>query len=184
MTAVRKPSSPDYFNSRSPCGERHEFSPDMGLMIVISTHAPRVGSDRNQNQAHRHRQISTHAPRVGSDLPAPHVPHTTVHISTHAPRVGSDVQVPVIGFARSYFNSRSPCGERPMLSASKYQECYFNSRSPCGERLSLCSFLFCGGYFNSRSPCGERQQIIDKANQILISTHAPRVGSDRQPPAV
>ena len=59
-------------------------------MIVISTHAPRVGSDRNQNQAHRHRQISTHAPRVGSDLPAPHVPHTTVHMSTHAPRVGSD----------------------------------------------------------------------------------------------
>ena len=83
------------------------------LVSVISTHAPRVGSDRKGPPALTGQlRISTHAPRVGSDpqeimliineyefqLTLPVWGATTgaehddrhVSISTHAPRVGSD----------------------------------------------------------------------------------------------
>ena len=56
---------------------------------VISTHAPRVGSDRWQYAAKFIDTISAHAPRMGSDAPS------------------------MTGNAGSgYFNPRSPRGER------------------------------------------------------------------------
>ena len=36
---------PEYFNPRSPCGERQAFENSFGDTILISIHAPRVGSD-------------------------------------------------------------------------------------------------------------------------------------------
>ena len=57
-------------------------------------------------------------------------------ISTHAPRVGSDTRRSRTRSMFSNFNSRSPCGERPVYAANVYKVCYFNSRSPCGERPS------------------------------------------------
>ena len=40
------------------------------LVVVISIHAPRVGSDRAHGPAARHHGLSIHAPRVGSDMTA------------------------------------------------------------------------------------------------------------------
>ena len=122
----------------------------------ISIHAPRVGSDLSlialSGSTGRFQStlpvwgatrywflqrsfsiISIHAPRVGSDLP-PREHAERFCISIHAPRVGSDVsfglRVPVL----SYFNPRSPCGERPGLRSPAPRPGHFNPRSPCGER--------------------------------------------------
>ena len=78
------------------------------------------------------------------------------HISTHAPRTGSDCFVAEECRIVNYFNPRSPHGERPVLSGRAPVLIYFNPRSPHGERLVLNALLL----------------------RRLISTHAPRTGSD------
>ena len=80
-----------YFNPRSPQGERRYNRVCVGLINSISIHAPRKGSDNLCGAAGMLDFISIHAPRKGSDhgLPAPFAP---VH----------------------NFNPRSPQGERPL----------------------------------------------------------------------
>ena len=80
------------------------------------------------------------------------------HISIHAPRMGSDTSLRPITCSASYFNPRSPHGERP------------------GEEVRTD-----GGdhNFNPRSPHGERRGNHTRENIfLLISIHAPRMGSD------
>ena len=57
----------------------------------------------------------------------------------------------------TYFNPRSPCGERPERRENKWPVSYFNPRSPCGER---------------------RVSGVHPGDLRGISIHAPRVGSD------
>ena len=122
-----------YFNPRSPCGERLCISsstqpylsfqstlPVWGatlgysshlLVLLISIHAPRVGSDPDRREHQGARSISIHAPRVGSDEVDAHALRF-VPISIHAPRVGSDRGLLAVPDSRLNFNPRSPCGER------------------------------------------------------------------------
>ena len=102
----------------------------------------------------------------------------------------------------SYFNPRSPCGERPHDVDEAFDELNFNPRSPCGERPAGNSYLSDVQYisihaphagsdyfprkeihknenFNPRSPCGERpgpHNVIVITS--VISIHAPHAGSD------
>ena len=100
------------FNPRSPHGERHQKHGFEYCVLLISTHAPRTGSDWNPLTVTSPFTISTHAPRTGSDaqvcraaistsgfqptLPArgatlaEFVSGLREEISTHAPRTGSD----------------------------------------------------------------------------------------------
>ena len=58
----------------------------------------------------------------------------------------------------SYFNPRSPCGERPVrVIMSSMIHMHFNPRSPCGERLKPSVAKPWNWDFNPRSPCGERR---------------------------
>ena len=57
--------------------------------VFISIHAPRVGSDHNIRLVGIVSLISIHAPRVGSDRGGA-AAHIVDQISIHAPRVGSD----------------------------------------------------------------------------------------------
>ena len=81
-----------------------------------------------------------------------------------------------------YFNPRSPHGERRRIATSFCATAdNFNPRSPHGERhtnnVRLPRLL---DNFNPRSPHGERQLVADNsAEEVLISIHAPRTGSDR-----
>ena len=126
--------NPTHFNPRSPCGERL-LGVDQGfrgLVIsihaprvgsdavadawrngeVISIHAPRVGSDRWMHRYGCSKAISIHAPRVGSDCCRPPPRPPSALISIHAPRVGSDSRSIRHASSSSDFNPRSPCGER------------------------------------------------------------------------
>ena len=102
-----------YFNPRSPCGERRQ-RPVVGRVApTISIHAPRAGSDLMGVYSYIGLTISIHAPRAGSDglrqlgaqagdqfqstLPVRGATKIscTVNmgnaISIHAPRAGSDM---------------------------------------------------------------------------------------------
>ena len=105
---------------------------------------------------------------------------TACRISTHAPRVGSDIAHSRVNLLHSYFNPRSPRGERRDLDcAGRTDENisthaprvgsddsvsrvtakipYFNPRSPRGERPKHEFIGFGMQYFNPRSPRGERR---------------------------
>ena len=80
------------FNPRSPRGERLGISL-AALCVLISIHAPRVGSDGFAPILDRFNvNISIHAPRVGSDV-GKLVHIAVLIISIHAPRVGSDADI-------------------------------------------------------------------------------------------
>ena len=123
---------------------------------LISIHAPRAGSDRHGSLRARNPCISIHAPRAGSDARY-YDSRPWNLISIHAPRAGSDGGGDVRPCFITYFNPRSPCGERPSAQ-----------RSPTGKPV-----------FQSTLPV--RGATINRFTSYAfesISIHAPRAGSD------
>ena len=125
-------------------------------------------------------------------------------ISTHAPRTGSDTIPLFSAFVQRHFNPRSPHGERhasgqpehasgqqfqptlPARGATPYNVDYeggtgkFQPTLPArGATESSQWSMRMRNNFNPRSPHGERHAYVrtDPAGNI-ISTHAPRTGSD------
>ena len=116
--------------------------------------------------------------------------------------MGSDIRSLYLFVSASYFNPRSPHGERPVISEYNYISSYFNPRSPHGERLLKEESLEqVKEDFNPRSPHGERLAAYGLASStsafqstlpawgatlahlgeqaiLNISIHAPRMGSD------
>ena len=171
-------------------------------IVVISIHAPRMGSDRLRQFQHKRLQV----------------------ISIHAPRMGSDAGVQALQRLAAYFNPRSPNGERPLPSPSSTCPSKFQSTLPewgaTGLNVAVCLFNRFQSTlpewgatrarrrrssrrvnFNPRSPNGERPLAISIETHInsfqstlpewgatsghqhrnphqLISIHAPRMGSD------
>ena len=125
------------------------------------------------------RYISIHAPRVGSDTLLVVLVMSRVLISIHAPRVGSDFALCRFYWAFWYFNPRSPCGERQHMVWTQAQRIRFQSTLPVwGATGSSCTLLLFV-VISIHAPRvgsdlgGHRYQI-----NVQISIHAPRVGSD------
>ena len=173
------------------------------ILVGISIHAPRAGSDRSLCAYANSFPISIHAPRAGSD------PRFSLRIAS-----------------AQDFNPRSPCGERPRIWWNSARSSYFNPRSPCGERRRMRLYIrtntefqstlpvrgatrlairerWLREHFNPRSPCGERHDSIAlpsatgtfqstlpvrgatlslglSTHGLAISIHAPRAGSDQR----
>ena len=177
----RNTISPDlHFNPRSPHGERPELDVECKRQAQISTHAPRTGSDKLLHNASSFTQDfnprSPHGERreVGGE-------DVTVHDnfnprSPHGERRASART----RYRASYFNPRSPHGERRAGRKSPATPSWhFNPRSPHGERPPTTTTPCAGRYFNPRSPHGERLEYCQNdVIGLLISTHAPRTGSD------
>ena len=101
--------------------------------------------------------ISIHAPSMGSDRQR-RASDNKRRISIHAPRMGSD---------------------NHETGHTLYLLLYFNPRSPHGERLVQELRDLVQGDFNPRSPHGERRFNCDDTDlTLVISIHAPRMGSD------
>ena len=107
------PLSATHFNPRSPHGERLRVAPSLRQSPLISTHAPRTGSDGFEPILLSASAISTHAPRTGSDF----------------------MLLSIQSRFSWYFNPRSPHGERRNSKIARLNSLYFNPRSPHGERL-------------------------------------------------
>ena len=169
----------NYFNPRSPRGERLSTIADTFSTLSISIHAPREGSDNSppvrtgsksnfnprSPRGERHGLfqaikvidgISIHAPREGSDS-APHDCGGPAGISIHAPREGSDLS----------------CRE------TLVNMWHFNPRSPRGERLLYEADLTIRWLFQSTLPArGATRPKTGHKPTTTISIHAPREGSD------
>ena len=98
--------------------------------FVISTHAPRTGSDKDAVDAEKKALISTHAPRTGSDMG----------------RVGDSI-------CTQDFNPRSPHGERHGRGTRPiYTTSDFNPRSPHGERPWALNEYTAEGAISTHAP--------------------------------
>ena len=100
-------------------------------------------------------------------------------IPIHAPRVGSDQHGGDLGRAAGDFNPRSPCGERPGAKAYSGPRYIFQSTLPVWGATWLNPALRIRLIFQSTLPvwgATENGNVI--MQQVIISIHAPRVGSD------
>ena len=125
---------PDYFNPRSPCGERPGPLRRPDDRQQFQSTLPVWGATR----------CSLHCPSAGrfqSTLPVwgatliQNGLFSYVSISIHAPRVGSDILASKDYHAHQVFQSTLPVwGATPAGYARVLKGDYFNPRSPCGER--------------------------------------------------
>jgi len=145
--------------------------------VLVSIHAPRVGSDFIGQGAHLCPKVSIHAPRVGSDnkmktyklerkfqstLPVWGATHRIAYcvqrvlVSIHAPRVGSDF----IGQGAHLCPKVSI--HAPRVGSDNKMKTYKLERK-----------------FQSTLPVwGATHRIAYCVQRVLVSIHAPRVGSD------
>ena len=157
---VRTDGGDHNFNPRSPHGERRGNHTRENIFLLISIHAPRMGSDFARTADCSHGVlISIHAPRMGSDEEAhdhqrnhnhfnPRPPHgerpSAFHvdvrinnISIHAPRMGSDPDAVTVVELKEKFQSTPPHGERPGITGTNWQLQYFNPRPRMGSDKNL-----------------------------------------------
>ncbi len=148
------------FNPRSPHGERQFRATFQGDPEQISTHAPRTGSDFDLFFAHavNGRFQPTLPARGATRLAACRVSGST--ISTHAPRTGSDTTNCIVEISTTHFNPRSPHGERQGYVLIAIKNALFQPTLPAR-----------GATRAAPRPLGHP----------VISTHAPRTGSDDTP---
>ena len=127
------------------------------MIVLISIHAPRVGSDAAAAIfVYYVQRFQSTLPVWGATLAQVRFKPMMI-ISIHAPRVGSDKSVTYLVTLANYFNPRSPCGER-LISSSQ----------PSG-----------GSVFQSTLPVwGATNRHQQTIHHRKISIHAPRVGSD------
>ena len=144
-----------YFNPRSPHGERH-FPRNMSAQTMISTHAPRTGSDfaggGSVNDLLYFNPRSPHGERRDRQGGGDSTPH---------------------------FNPRSPHGERRRGAAQSCVPQNFNPRSPHGERHAMAWAIQRVNAFQPTLPArGATDARTLGHRERPISTHAPRTGSD------
>ena len=147
----------EYFNPRSPCGERQLF----GVLL------PHIA------------QISIHALLAESDGPRPPVTPGSSHFNPRSPCGERPLSVLQKTFS-GYFNPRSPCGERRVIATvGVYFTVNFNPRSPCGERL-LNSTIFSSAFlFQSTLSLRRATAAMElKVAEMKISIHALLAESD------
>ena len=167
------------FNPRSPHGERpNQDGHTPGKDRFQPTLPARGATKRSECRTWITPAISTHAPRTGSDSIIdyqsagftdfnPRSPHgerqrrserfQLVRISTHAPRTGSDCFARCLVVLIVNFNPRSPHGER------------------LDKRLAIKGRI----RFQPTLPArGATKNAAQTGKELMISTHAPRTGSD------
>ena len=114
--ATRRPARPcrgaHDFNSRSPCGER-QFTGQIDFHeLIFQLTLPVWGATTGRIQVLFTPDISTHAPRVGSDMKSL-APRRVRKFQLTLPVWGATI-IDGEPAVRGHFNSRSPCGERPV----------------------------------------------------------------------
>ena len=147
------------FNPRSPDGERRSDHCRCHYRPEISIHAPRMGSDLSNDCK------NSFTPLFQSTLPGWGA--TLTRIFRHS--------------TSTYFNPRSPDGERRVaIPCWMYYGTEFQSTLPgWGATRDTPKSGRLPYNFNPRSPDGERLYVLPRPLPCEhISIHAPRMGSD------
>ena len=140
---------------------------------VISIHAPHAGSDVH----HFHHGfyalcISIHAPHAGSDLDAFAIPSARPSFQSTLPMRGA-TQFLFLNPEPSYFNPRSPCGERPGPSGQRCDRPGFQSTLPMRGATSVVSDRSTPPKFQSTLPmrgATNKRKIKARMVEIFQST--------------
>ena len=178
---VRRFPAGRYFNPRSPDGERPCPATIRPLGSRFQSTLPGWGATNQLLTNPSSQGISIHAPRMGSDRNMSRRPRSRTGISIHAPRMGSDWRPSAGSSPGSYFNPRSPDGERQATTTSRDGLSHISIHAPrMGSDVSSSILFSFHMYFNPRSPDGERLRVFQRAGRVGhgISIHAPRMGSD------
>ena len=147
-----------HFNPRSPYGERHAVIATFFNSVAFQSTLPLRGATAGYPFRLLQKAISIHAPLTGSDR-CRSFNGEPCYISIHAPLTGSD-RTGFTGCKRtSYFNPRSPYGERLFFSSLDSSVQRFQSTLP------LRGATFRGFLCLDCHP---------------ISIHAPLTGSDQR----
>ena len=124
------------FNPRSPWGSDVCF-PRCDQSIVISIHAPRGGSDQFRLAYVTQCFLFQSTLPVGGATTVGWPIDGDATISIHAPRGGSDIVFLLPSLVKNIFQSTLPVGGATVKDLIKSAwTSYFNPRSPWGERLS------------------------------------------------
>ena len=152
-------------------------------VLWISIHAPRMGSDLKRSDDMTQKIL------FQSTLPGwgatPSVrPHTPIQaISIHAPRMGSDPLRCSLASVSYPFQSTLPGWGATSPHWATWAACsYFNPRSPDGERPEDCQgaeHAFGISIHAPRMGSDDRRRAQIRVRHD-ISIHAPRMGSDRE----
>ena len=169
-----------YFNPRSPYGERLQVGESTAHLGQISTHAPRMGSD------HLHVAYVPVSHGFQPTLPVWGATEQVVElvlrhgISTPAPRMGSDSARARECRRHEDFNPRSPYGERPRHPGSTTTASVFQPTLPVWGATEYVACLVGGDVISTHAPRMGSDTGDDwyRINDETISTHAPRMGSD------
>ena len=167
------------FNPRSPHGERRAVFLSVRLPSHISIHAPRTGSDGMIAMQSYPMQISIHAPRTGSDPKRSDTQFEAFVFQSTLPARGATLQGCDLRWC-SYFNPRSPHGERPALYVNGRKMSDISIHAPrtgsdeAAQITGMKVFIF-----QSTLPArGATKNPLEDNGRVLISIHAPRTGSD------
>ena len=147
----------DYFNPRSPCGERPRTLYDQMLNNHFNPRSP-CGE----------RRFAVYGSSVW------------LFISIHAPRAGSDIAAHRRVWCQWNFNPRSPCGERRSTRLPQRPPDRFQSTLPVrGATHWPYTQQQSPATFQSTLPVRGATFAVDRRNVASrISIHAPRAGSD------
>ena len=106
-------------------------------------------------------KISIHAPRTGSDIIANSLLDAEGTFQSTLPARGATQNSITMQVTKTYFNPRSPHGERRTDTRWFHDYIYgFQSTLPArGATLYTGQAHSCNKYFNPRSPHGERQGV-------------------------
>ena len=168
------------FNPRSPHGERRAAAAEKRIAELISTHAPRTGSDSRVPALQVWMQHFNPRSPHGERPKAERRMRQERKISTHAPRTGSDATPRKKFPSRNGFQPTLPArGATTPLLLAFTSSFNFNPRSPHGERRDADVLFLCNVEFQPTLPARGATDNEDlRTPHSKISTHAPRTGSD------
>ena len=175
-------ATPSDFNPRSPHGERHGPCHRALVRRVISTHAPRTGSDPvTQAGLPGRRNFNPRSPH--GERPAALRPHSLPPpISTHAPRTGSD-RTATHKRRRERFQPTLPARGATTISLLFCASTTISTHAPrTGSDAELFGGWAAAVHFNPRSPHGERPALSSSAISLVsFQPTLPARGATKHP---
>ena len=156
----------------------------LNIVPLISTRAPREGSDRPpQSPQVRGLQISTRAPREGSDNICSNCAAFSFLFQPALPARGATQPARTMLTILVNFNPRSPRGERPTRRKGHAggRQTFQPALPARGATGTRCASTARGSFQPALPARGATGFDNDAANNAGISTRAPREGSDMIP---
>ena len=154
MRAIKR----DYFNPRSPHGERRREQGESSLRGRFQSTLPARGATQSERRSRKF----------------------TANFNPRSPHGERPCGIFVPAYTDADFNPRSPHGERPRLFAWMRGRCPISIHAPrTGSDSPISSDKIANLHFNPRSPHGERHWALLVEHYVRISIHAPRTGSDK-----